>query len=175
MYPRIYFIGNPWPEGHPINEFAWSLTKNEHGYSLHFDIVTAEYSAERSFPEEAQKESDWESPMAWNNYYCGSIHGGFHLCSSNTDPISALTKGPHFVDMIQDTDWDDDDLHFEPYIQGHDAMAFHEILIEQNSGGKFNITWTGKIARLYSGEKDFNYEFKAVIPNVPAPIIEGQE
>lgn len=175
MNPRIYFIGNPWPEGHPIKDFSWSLIKNEQGYSLHFDIVTAEYSAERSFPEEAMKASNWESPMAWNNYFCGSIHGGFHLCNSNTDPIKTLTKGPHLVDMLQDNVSDIDDLVFEPYILGHDAMAFHEILIEQNSAGNFDINWKGKIALIYSGEKEFNHEFKAVIPNVPAPTIEGQD
>lgn len=174
MYPRIYFVGNPWPEGHLIKDFAWSLTKDEQGYSLRFDIATAEYSAERSFPkDDLTGKSNWESPITWDNYCGCNINGGFHLCSSNTDPISALTKGPHFVDMLQDTDWDIDALHFEPYIRGHDAMAFHEILIEQNSAGNFDITWKGKIALFYSGEKEFNYEFKAVIPNVSAPAIEG--
>ncbi len=173
MHPRIYFVGNPWSEGHPITTFKWSLKKDKQGYSLKFQIVTAEYSAERSFPEEATGESDWESPMAWDNYCCCSINGGFSLCSLDTNPISALTKGPHFVDTLQDTDWDIDDLVFEPYILGHDAMAFHEILIERNPGGKFDITWNGKIALVYSGENEFNHEFKAVIPNVPAPAIEG--
>lgn len=67
MNGRIFFTGNPWPEGHAIDEFRWSAERR--GADIWFDLhlVTANYYAEGDIEEDEDTdyETDWLSPGVW--------------------------------------------------------------------------------------------------------------
>lgn len=44
---RIFFAGNPWPEGHPIRTFQWSARLCDGMVWFDFHLETIDYDAER--------------------------------------------------------------------------------------------------------------------------------
>lgn len=68
---KIYFIDNPYPNGHNIEEFSWSGRIDEYG-SIYFDfhLKTENYYANDDENEEDEAEglSDWDSKIVWGNY-----------------------------------------------------------------------------------------------------------
>jgi hypothetical protein len=86
---RIYFNDNPWPEGHPIKEFAWSAKEvnGEVWFDLH--LKSADYYSEREIEDDENTEypSDWAAPIVWGNYHSCILSSsywsneGFRVCA----------------------------------------------------------------------------------------------
>ncbi len=180
---RIFFKGNPWPEGHAISDFNWFLIQRDGKYFLIMELQTEDYYETRQIvASNVTEESDdaiddhalsnWESSIVWDNFHSCRIDGGFALCSADEDPISHLVSQQIVVDDIKGTDWDWPDLHFETYLLGHDAVACHRIGISQGPDGRFRIEWTGKFALMYlSADDAFRFPFSCVLTGVPHPEI----
>jgi hypothetical protein len=96
---RIFFPGNPWPEGHPIEEFRWTASVRNNAVWFDLHLRSEDYEAEREIeePEEEGDEddfpSDWEAPGVWTNYHRCTLsstqwpnYRGFAVC-----PLSAFS------------------------------------------------------------------------------------
>lgn len=195
MHGRIWFEGNPWPEGHGIKaaEFFLSLS---HGYDEdwtphpqldlgltiesedYYAAMTKEerdaaYDREAKAIDEGVELSDWAAFIAWQN---------FHRCrfqSSN----AVIAKAGSLFDMnsLSKTcfvfeeglkkvgDWDYESSAFTAYILGHDSLADHKIHISNVEGAPnlYDINWTGAVAMSYRGDDSFDYRFRAQIRNLP--------
>jgi hypothetical protein len=181
---RIYFIDNPYPEGHKIIKFVWSGRIDEdEAIWFDFHLETDDYyadddSAEEEDSDEDDGTSDWNAKIVWTNY---------HSCTMSSTDLGEESKGIkvshhsrkfNFEDCIKNelnvdklpllsTDYED--LAFSIYLLGHDSCANHSIIIQQN-GQHYDIDWTGKIALTYAGEDDFDYDFVA---NIQGAQFEG--
>lgn len=167
---RIYFLGNPYPNGHTIKEFIWSGRINEdESFWFDFHLITDKYNAEDTdnTEDENDKKSDWESKIVWGNYQKCTISSTFwgdYGIKINKTSEKALFNDFIKEDLLADTfplddDFDYDEIAFGIYLLGHDTCANHRIKITPTSHNKFDIEWTGKIALTYSGYDDFDYDF----------------
>ena len=70
-HDRIYFKGNPWPEGHPVKEFVWSAKEKNGEVWFDMHLESANYYAERDIEnnEDVDYPSDWAAPIVWSNYH----------------------------------------------------------------------------------------------------------
>jgi hypothetical protein len=182
---RIWFAGNPWPEGHPIKEFAWTAEVRNGVVWLLLHLETADYSSERVIEESEDNatdhDSNWEAPIVWNNYHRCTIsstqwppyRGGFPICPVEQFSPDLLDCYEAVVDSLPgaaDKEWDGRAFHI--YLLGHDAVAGHRIKFQRSGDAdRFDIAWTGKIALAYIGDYDFRHDFKAQIFDVQAPKI----
>lgn len=178
---RIWFEGNPWPEGHPIKEFQWSAEIRDGLVWFHLHLVTADYYSERNVDdsEPTENDSDWKAPIVWGNFHWCTIsstewhNGGFPVCPVGEFSLDSLDGYVATIDPLPiDTsgDWDWDRLAFHTYLLGHDSVAGHKIRFERKSGtDNFDILWEGRIALSYSGDYEYRYEFRAQIFSVPGP------
>lgn len=179
---RIYFDGNPWPNGHRIAHFEWSAHfKTEEAYSrtpgLYFDlhVKTAEYDEEDLDDELEEEEppTDWQAKIVWNNYHSCTLSTqewddkGF--CVGTADaPFNPVTlDGQTFlVDHLENDapeNFDFDSTAFDVYLLGHDAVAFHTITFTRIENNTYKIDWQGKLANTYAGDDAFKYDFQTVI------------
>jgi hypothetical protein len=56
---------------------------------------------------------------------------------------------------------------FGIYLQGHDAVAGHEILVhDRQEDGSYTVDWTGRIASYYIGHSTFDHTFTAHVTGV---------
>ena len=180
---RIYFQANPWPEGHPIAEFAWTakVVDGEVWFDLH--LKSADYYAERDIDyedEETQALSDWESPATWNNYHACTLSStfwgnkGFRICRIEQYKPEFLDGLEMLVDTHPEAIEDWDELAFHIYLLGHDAAAKHRIRFERIQGSQqFKIVWTGSIAAAYVGQYEFKHAFSASISSAQFPLLAG--
>lgn len=176
---RIVFPGNPWPEGHAIEKFEWSVECRGDEVWFHFHLETKDYYDERDIEDDESIEypSDWEAPIVWGNYHSCTIsshdwhQGGFLGCA-----VSQFS--PQFVDGLQlNVDPLPRDLGdgyetraFHIYLLGHDAVADHRIKFSRvGNTGLFDIAWEGSIALAYAGDYELRYRFIANIKRVPFP------
>jgi hypothetical protein len=175
---RIWFHGNPWPEGHPLAEAELSGLLTDHGVRLLLHVRSAEYSSEREAPDDEEAESSWLAPIVWNNYhactlsqtYWGwSADSGFPLngpdgrfdaaglggASVHLDPAEA-------GDRLDGRDYAERAFHV--YLLGHDACGDHRIAFS-NAGlpGVYDVSWTGRIALAYVGDDVFRHEFRVAL------------
>lgn len=177
---RIYFKGNPYPDGHSIKKFIWSGRLDE-DEQLWFDLhlETDDYDAEDTEEydddeEEEDVDSDWEAKIVWENYQKCTISStkwqsrGFLIDTQkeNFDFDSLLQKELTVDPLPLDDDLDFDDLSFQIYLLGHDSCAGHKIKFSRNDNDKFDIEWKGKIALTYSGEEEFKHDFTAFLQDV---------
>lgn len=180
---RIYFLGNPYPNGHTLEEFKWS-GRIEEDESIWFDfhLKTDNYYAEDDDgddddgdDEEEEFKSDWNSKGVWGN---------FHQCIMSSTywgdygiKISKTSRKAVFNDLIKDAlladtfsldadDFDYDELAFGIYLLGHDTCANHSIKITPKAQNTYDIEWSGKIALTYSGANEFSHAFKLLLQNV---------
>lgn len=179
-HDRIYFKGNPWPEGHPVKKFIWSAKEinGEVWFDLHLE--SAKYYAEHPIEDDEEKDypSDWAAPIVWSNYHScilsSSYWGdsGFKVCAI-ADYTPAYLDGLELrvnPDPKAINDWDD--LAFGIYLLGHDAVAKHKIRFERiNASTRFRIIWTGSIAQAYIGDYEFKYGFSTVLSSVEFPAL----
>ncbi|MFC7339654.1 hypothetical protein ACFQY0_20890 [Haloferula chungangensis] len=175
---RIWFPGNPWPEGHPIKDFAWTAEVRKGIVWFFLHLKTADYYSERDIDDEGEDfDSSWEAPIVWGNYHSCTISstdwhdGGFPVCPCSEYSIESLDGYEAIVDPLPinpDGDWDD--LAFHTYLLGHDSVAGHKIKFSRrNDSNDFDIHWEGKIALVYAGDYEYRYDFKALVYGVGAP------
>ena len=182
MNGRIFFTGNPWPEGHVIDEFRWSAARR--GANIWFDLhlVTANYYAERDIEEDEDTdyETDWMSPGVWGNYGRCTIssskwhRGGFLACPASEYEARRidglrLAVDPSPIDLRESYET----RAFHIYLLGHDSVADHELRFSRAQGSDlFNIDWRGRIALTYAGGYELEHDFRAAIAGVSLPMAE---
>lgn len=181
IHDRIHFTGNPWPEGHAIEQFRWtaSVKNNQVWFDLH--LRSEDYDAQREIDEPEDEEidspSDWEAPIVWNNYHRCTLSstnwgsgGGFAVCALSDFSLARIDGLEASVDEPLPEDMEDNVFHI--YLLGHDAAAHHRIRFDRIAGtDRFNIAWTGKIALAYAGDHEYKYDFAAHLYDVEAPRI----
>lgn len=172
---RIFFKGNPFPQGHPVKTFSWcGEIDAQRGLIFHFHLVTEDYNMEDRSDDVQDDLTDWQSKTVWNNYHSCKLSS--KAWGNEGILVPTLDKRFDFdqafpvvlsVDHLPlDEDWDPDDLAFGIYLLGHDSCAGHRIEIKRVNGNVFNLNWTGKIALTYAGEEDFDYEFEAIVSSI---------
>jgi hypothetical protein len=176
---RIWFPGNPWPDGHRLLECAWTGRLDDAG-RLWFDLslATSDYDENGAPPEDPGKDGDWVSPSVWSNYHSCSLsstrwEGATGLLAATpqrrfgfTDPRpQRLTADPL---PIEDPDAPPA---FHVYLLGHDSVAGHEVEFTREDTGRHRIEWTGRIALTYAGDEEFRYEFRAEIRDIAVEYI----
>lgn len=176
---RIWFEGNPWPEGHPIKTFQWTADIRDGVVWFQLHLETEDYYAEREVedPEPTEHDSDWEAPIVWRNYHSCTISskewhtGGFAVCPIEDFSLDALDGYVVAVDELPiDPESDLNNLAFHTYLLGFDSVAGHKIrFVGRDSSDRFDIHWEGKIALVYAGDYEYRYQFKARIFDVPGP------
>lgn len=175
---RIFFSGNPYPDGHEISKFIWSGRVDENQFIwFDFHLETVDYYAEDETEEEDfdEEESDWKAKIVWENYHSCKISSTFWSEEDKgirvSDDLGKLNfktciQNPLMVDnfpLAEDCAYED--LAFDIYLLGHDSCANHRLMIDKDVSG-FRIEWTGKIALTYSGDANFIYDFNATINHV---------
>ena len=170
---RIFFPGNPWPEGHPIRSFKWTVERHGSEVLCYFRLRSDYYNAEREVGDQDPATPDWASSLAWCNYNrcdLSSANEGFVLCDVGRYTPEGLDGMTLHLDPLPVAELED--LSFQIYLLGHDAVADHTLRFERVPGStRFNIHWTGKVARTYVGEEDFRYSFSASIEGVGLPVL----
>ncbi len=172
---RIYFLDNPYPQGHQLKEFVWSgrLDKN-HDLWFNFHLKTENYDAEDDSDDKEEPKSDWMAKGAWKNCRSCTLSSTFgHLggikidCEKEKFDFESLHDSTLIADPLPlADDFELDDLAFHIYLLGHDSAADHSIKFSRQTNNKFDLEWTGKIALTYVGNYDFKHEFIALIENV---------
>ena len=175
MQGRIYFPGNPWPEGHPIKALTWSGRLDaERGLFFDLHLESEDYDTERDV-EDLDTDSDYEAPGAWGNYHSCILsstfwHEGGWVVGTPKAPLSflALAGRTSIVDGLVEPKFDFhdlDDRSFHIYLLGHDDVADHRIEFERD-GDTWDLDWQGRIALAYAGDYDFDYTFRVEASSV---------
>lgn len=164
---RIKFFGNPWANGHAIQEFLWSARLEPSGiwFDLHFQ--TTEYDAEDTNIEAEEPQSDWQAKIVWNNYHQCTLSStywdgtGFRVASkAQLLDFNALSGQEFLVDPLPIDS--DRPRPFDVYLLGHDSAAEHRIRFTQRATPNcFSVDWRGSVALSYIGSHTFRYEFEA--------------
>lgn len=177
---RIYFQGNPWPEGHPLKEFVWTAKVVDGDVWFDIHLETAVYYSERDIEDDDDIEygSDWEAPIVWGNYHRCTMstnywhEGGFRVCKLQEYSADYLDGLELEVDMRPEQIEDWDDLAFHIYLLGHDAVAYHRIkFIREAGGNNFSIQWCGRAAQAYVGDDEFKHPFKLLVTDQKLPVV----
>ena len=96
---RIYFPGNPWPQGHALIDFAWSAElvpkapwhsiilrgrssgpQKAPGVWFHLHLESANYYADdgdAKADDDEESTSEWESKVVWHNYHSCTLSSTF--------------------------------------------------------------------------------------------------
>lgn len=171
---RIWFPGNPWPEGHPIEEFDWSVEDRDGVIWMLIHLKSANYYSERHIDDhDAECGSAWKASIAWSNYHCCTMsctywhHGGFPVCPVEQYSLEFLDGYVASVNPLPESaEMEFDDLAFHIYLLGHDAVAGHRIHFRRRGNSdRFDLDWTGKIANAYAGDYDCRYDFRECFRN----------
>jgi hypothetical protein len=169
-----------------VVEFAWTGRLDDAGL-LWFDLglKTADYDEDppaEDPPEDFGTDGDWVSPLAWRNYHACSLSStkwedAMGLLAATPDqPFRFADPRPRRLaadplpiddlddlDDVDDVDDVDDLPAFHIYLLGHDSVAAHEVEFTRRDTGRYDIAWTGRIARTYVGDEEFRYRFRAEI------------
>jgi hypothetical protein len=165
--------GNPWPDGHRVEKFAWTGRLDDLG-QLWFDVTlrTADYDEAGVIADDEDEQSDdlpdWEAPIVWNNYHRCTISSTFW---DNATGLLAATSERRFrlvdsepqqltADPLPIEDLDADPA-FHVYLLGHDSIADHTITFTADGTGRHRVDWRGRIALTYAGNETFEHEFRA--------------
>lgn len=176
MNDRIYFVGNPWPNGHKIIEFVWSgRLEPESGLWFDLHLRTEDYYADDPEDEDDEEdedddEGDWKAKGCWGNYHRCTLSStywdnpGIQVGSAD-HPFDFLSidQQPILVDSLDTLDYDFEKNALHIYLMGHDAVADHRISFERKAEHLFSLNWTGKIALAYVGSEEFRYDFQTKI------------
>jgi hypothetical protein len=181
---RIWFAGNPWPQGHRLVscELVGMVDPRRGAYvdgvverpalSLAIELKSAPYDeGDDPTQRDAVGDNDWTSKIVWNNYGSAWIGAsasgampGFQV-SDGITPFQHNRDEHHFlVDQLplQLPSFADFLQHqaFGCYVLGHDAVAHHNIdLHSRTSDGSYDLDWTGRLALAYSGAESFDHAF----------------
>jgi len=178
---RIYFADNPYPNGHKLKEFKWSIKLiPSKGLWFNLHLETDDYYAEDDSDDDSEPDSDWDAKIVWSNYHSCTMssnnwHDGGFLGGTEDNKFDFTGENQNFFHVDQLPRPEDHDLDEEPvfciYLLGHDDCADHKITFIKSDTNKFKIDWKGKIALSYSGDYDFNYNFSTEITDVKTPEI----
>lgn len=186
---RIYFVDNPWPNGHRIARFEWQAhfkyeeeeaLEGKAGLYFDFHLETADYDeddSEDDLEEEDDEEADdWQAKIVWNNYHSCTLSSeawdnkGFRVGSDQAPFDLAALDGMEFkIDFLSEKEQEELNLDltaFDVYLLGHDASAFHEIKFTKTEHQTYQIDWKGKLALVYAGDDEFKYDFHTSISSV---------
>lgn len=189
---RIFFPGNPWENGHALEEFDWSGRLTPEGFFFDFNVVSADYDAEDEDEEEDEDEDeeddddtggdgddededqmDWEAKIVWYNYhacilsstYWGYDANGVLVTDNDMVSLEKLASKEFQADPLPIEDWDEM-LAFNVYLLGHDTVADHSIRFGKRTAPfTYSIDWKGKVALTYSGDDEFDYTFELLATN----------
>lgn len=176
---RIFFPGNPWENGHALEEFRWTGRLTPNGLFFDFNAESADYYAEDEDEDDEEVEeedeedddddlSDWEAKIVWSNYHACILsstywgHDAKGVLISEKDMISLEgLEGKEFsADPLPLEDWDEERA-FNVYLLGHDTVADHSIRFAKRTAPfTYSIDWKGKVALSYSGNDEFDYSFE---------------
>ena len=84
---RIFFKGIPWPEGHLIKEFEWTVETRGERVRCFLHLRSADYYSEHEIEQVDLDLPDWQAPIVWGNYHSCILsstywgHEGFDLCA----------------------------------------------------------------------------------------------
>jgi hypothetical protein len=185
---RIFFPGNPWPQGHRVTSCEIIAAIDPHigiytdearyegpGLSLSIELQTADYDEDDPSDRDGIAHDDWSSKIAWNNYGSCSIGEsqssntpGFCV-SDGTAPFSFNHDEYRFVVDPLPLNWDAFMVTraFGIYLLGHDAIADINIHLHSRlPDGSYTLDWNGRIAQAYIGKTEFTHEFHAQITGV---------
>lgn len=186
---RIWFEGNPWPGGHRIASFrfgahidldrgSWNpdMLGKRPALALDFELITERYDKEDGSDRFASGPTDWTSKSVWNNFQT------CRLSSSETSDLPGIAVSDSSVPFVFDQasyrftadplpigEFEDFPTvaAFGIYLLGHDAAADHRIhLHSRQPDGSYTVEWTGKVARAYVGDDNFEFGFRAHIDGV---------
>ena len=175
---RIFFKGNPYPNGHKIEEFTWNARlQKDKGLIFDFHLKTENYYAEdfSELDNEEKEISDWNSKIVWGNYHNCTMSSTYW--SGNGIIVGTKENKLYFNKLIgktltadplpQANETDNEDLAFNIYLLGHDDCANHKITFYKKfDKSTFAIDWSGNIALSYAGDYEYKYFFKATIEKV---------
>jgi hypothetical protein len=175
MEGTIWFPGNPWPDGHRVEQFDWTGRLDDLG-RLWFDLTlrTADYDeAGAADDEEPEDLPDWEAPIVWNNYHRCTMSSAFWedatglLAATPERPFRLADPEPQRLtaDPLPIEDLDAEPA-FHVYLLGHDSVADHTITFTADGDGAHRVDWTGRIALTYAGDDTFRHAFRAEIRGV---------
>jgi hypothetical protein len=177
---RIWFHGNPWPDGHRIVEASWTGRLDGTG-QLWFDLSlkTAHYDDEYEPADSTDDEDAWGSPIVWNNYHACRLSSTSDdatglLAAAPGRPFSLTEPRPQRLtaDPLPLADPDAPPA-FHVYLLGHDSVADHDITFTRQDGGGYHIEWTGRVALTYAGDEEFRYAFRAEIHNLTLEYVDA--
>ncbi|WP_066303805.1 hypothetical protein [Bacillus sp. FJAT-29814] len=182
---RIYFVDNPWSNGHRIINFKWSAhfkyeeeeeLKERTGLYFDLHLKTAEYYEEdldEAESEEYEGVDDWHAKIVWGNYHSCTMSSqywdnkGFRVGSDEAPfDLETLDGKEYAIDYLSKDKQENLDLDltaFDVYLLGHDATAFHNIKFTKVEDQSYQIDWKGKVALVYTGDYEFRYDFHTLI------------
>lgn len=174
MEGRIYFPGNPWPEGHAIETLVWDGRVDLFsGLMFNLHLVSADYDAERSIDDDDDRSpsNDFEAPGVWGNFHHCILsstywhHAGW-VVGNDDHPLDLAALGDRTFQVDVSTsprydllDWEDRAFHV--YLLGHDTVADHVIRFRpERVPGSWSLEWNGRIALSYAGDDELRYSFR---------------
>jgi len=189
MYGRIKFLGNPWPDGHPLKDFRLGVLLHESRgdipakATLDLRFRSEDYCYPATSDVELSNIQDkeapkWESINSWLSYgaaYATSIASHEDMVIADTKSgfdIECLNDFTRVIDPIPDTITDDDTKleipAFHSHILSWDDMADHHMTIKRNpNSGLYDVYWKGKCDRSEIGNYRFQHEFEIEVSDVP--------
>lgn len=158
---RIWFPGNPWPNGHEIVDFSieFTLDVEENVLRLDLHLSTDDYYAEDDKSkklEEEEPEDDWSARVVWTNYHHCMIStsewDGKGFVIGSPDHVFDYSKLHGAVFRFDQLDQNGDgkgDQQCDSYIHGHDEVRDHTIKFSKNPDVPhgWDIEWTGRVMR----------------------------
>ncbi|MCU0437600.1 MAG: hypothetical protein MUC49_06765 [Raineya sp.] len=173
---KIYFLGNPYPNGHKVKNFVWNgRVDNNENIWFDFHLESENYYAEDESDDIEEPESNWNAKVLWKNYHNCKISSTYWKEKNKGIKIGSKTKKVNFNNCVQkelianklpfSKNFDYENLAFNIYLLGHDNCANHNIIFKKNKEN-FDIEWSGKIALTYSGKNLFDYSFIVNMQNI---------
>ena len=181
---RVYFKGNPWPEGHPLDAFGWKAKVVDGDVWFDFHIETVDYNAERDIEEDwdVEHDSDWASPEVWKNYRRCILsswewhEGGFKVCSAEDYSPEFLDGLEIAVDAKPAGHEDDKDFAFLIYVFEHGPVGNNRFTFKRIPGTDlFDITWTGQLAKHRAGKFKFGNELSMLLIECEFPEADPED
>lgn len=173
---RIFFPGNPWPEGHALVRLLWTGRIEADGLYFDLDLESADYDAaddedededEDEEDEDEDAEDAWTSVGVWTNYQSCCLSStkwehtrGFRVATADVQlDWRKLPDRLFEVDMEKAVD-DEEGRAFHLYLLGHDTALRHRIQFREPKGAKHRLRWAARVALTYVGSADLVHELK---------------
>lgn len=164
---RIYFPGNPWPEGHGIAHLSWTGRIEPDGLYFDLDLRSANYYAEREVETDEEEHDSWKSPVVWGNYHRCSLSStkwgpdeGIFVANED-DPLDWSELSDWIFEVDKRTAVDAHDHHaFHIYLLGHDSVLRHQFHFTEPRGRTHRLHWKARVALTYVGQYDLKHRLE---------------